>query len=83
MVHNRIFPSRSKAIQEAAEERIIRIDKSHLARECAKLDPIFEQHLAEAGILHDMEKWPELFLLFILSSVCGYSALDYRILGNV
>ena len=43
MVRNRVFPNRSKAIQEAVEEKIIRIDKSRLARECAKLDPTFEK----------------------------------------
>jgi hypothetical protein len=45
--------------KEAVEEKIIRIDKSRLARECAKLDPIFEKHLAEKGISQDFEKWPE------------------------
>ncbi len=50
MVRNRVFPNRSKAIQEAVEEKIIRIDKSRLARECAKLDPTFEQRLADEGL---------------------------------
>jgi len=59
MVRNRIFPSRSRAIQEAVEEKIIRIDKNRLARECAKLDPIFEKQLAEEAISLDLEKWPE------------------------
>jgi metal-responsive CopG/Arc/MetJ family transcriptional regulator len=59
MVRNRVFPNRSKAIQEAVAEKIIRIDKSRLARECAKLDPDFEKHLADEGISQDLEKWPE------------------------
>ena len=59
MVRNHIFPNRSKAIQEAVEEKIIRIDKSRLARECAKLDPTFEKILADEGISQDLEKWPE------------------------
>jgi metal-responsive CopG/Arc/MetJ family transcriptional regulator len=59
MVRNRVFPNRSKAIQEAVEEKIIRIDKSRLARECAKLDPTFEKKLADEGISQDLEKWPE------------------------
>ncbi len=45
--------------QEAVEEKIIRIDKSRLVRECAMLDPSFEKHLAEEGISQDFEKWPE------------------------
>jgi metal-responsive CopG/Arc/MetJ family transcriptional regulator len=59
MVRNRVFPNRSKAIQEAVEEKIIRIDKSRLARECAKLDPTFEKKLADEGLSQDIEKWPE------------------------
>jgi hypothetical protein len=35
------------------------IDKSRLARECAKLDRAFEQSLAEEGLTTDMEEWPE------------------------
>ncbi len=59
MVNNRVFPNRSKAIQQAVEEKIIRIDKSRLARECAKLDPTFEKRMADEGLLQDLEKWPE------------------------
>jgi len=59
MVSNRVFPNRSKAIQQAVEEKIIRIDKSRLARECAKLDPTFEKRLADEGLIQDLEKWPE------------------------
>jgi len=59
MVSNHVFPNRSKAIQQAVEEKIIRIDKSRLARECAKLDPTFEKRLADEGLIQDLEKWPE------------------------
>jgi len=59
MVHNRIFPNRSKAIQQAVEEKILRIDKNRLVRECAKLDPTFEKHLANEDLSQDLEKWPE------------------------
>ena len=59
MVRNRVFPNRSKAIQEAVEEKIVRIDKTRLARKCAKLDPTFEKHLADEGISQDLEQWPE------------------------
>ena len=53
------FPNRSKAIQEAVEEKLCRIEKSRLARECAKLDPEFEQTLAEEGFSSELEEWPE------------------------
>ncbi len=53
------FPSRSQAIQEAVEEKISRLDRSRLARECAKLDPATEKALAEEGLSDDLTKWPE------------------------
>ncbi len=59
LVTNKIFPNRSKAIQLAVEEKIIRIEKSRLARECAKLSPKFEIELAEEGVSGDLEEWPE------------------------
>jgi hypothetical protein len=51
--------NRSKAIQEAVAEKLMRIEKSSLARECEKLNPEFEQSLAEEGFLSELEQWPE------------------------
>ena len=31
----------------------------HLARECSKLDPKYEQALAEEGLTMELEEWPE------------------------
>ncbi|MGM0394133.1 MAG: ribbon-helix-helix domain-containing protein [Thermodesulfobacteriota bacterium] len=59
LVKSNCFPNRSKAIQEAVTEKLMRIDKSRLARECDKLDPEFEQSMAEEGISMDLEEWPE------------------------
>ena len=59
LVRNNVFPSRSKAIQEAVKEKIIRFNKSRLAIECSKLDPKFEQALADEGISLEVEEWPE------------------------
>jgi metal-responsive CopG/Arc/MetJ family transcriptional regulator len=59
LVEKRIFPSRSRAIQEAVSEKISRLDKSRLARECSKLDRAFEQQLAEEGLTSEIESWPE------------------------
>jgi len=50
LVKNRIFPSRSKVIQDAVEEKLSKMGKGRLARECAKLDPEFEKALAEEGL---------------------------------
>ena len=59
LVIERRFPSRSRVIQEAVEEKLNRLDRSRLARECTKLDPVFEQELAEEGLAEDFSEWPE------------------------
>lgn len=59
MVKNNIFPNRSKAFQIALEDKIIRIDKNRLARECSKLDQFSEQQLADEGLTGDLNEWPE------------------------
>jgi len=47
LVRNHIFPNRSRAIQGAVQEKLERMERSRLARECAKLDPGFEKAMAE------------------------------------
>jgi Arc/MetJ-type ribon-helix-helix transcriptional regulator len=59
LVKSNFFPNRSKAIQEAVAEKLMRLEKSRLAQECAKLDPVFEQSIAEEGFSAEMEEWPE------------------------
>jgi len=59
LVKSNVFPNRSKAIQEAVIEKLNRIEKSRLAQECSKLDPDFEQFLAEEGFTSELEEWPE------------------------
>jgi Arc/MetJ-type ribon-helix-helix transcriptional regulator len=59
LVASQMFPNRSRAIQEAVVEKLHRMDRARLARECAKLDPAFEQAMAEEGISGDVETWPE------------------------
>jgi Arc/MetJ-type ribon-helix-helix transcriptional regulator len=59
LVETAVFPNRSQAIQEAVEEKLSRMEKSRLARECAKLDPLFEKALAEEGLSEDAAAWPE------------------------
>ena len=41
------FPNRSRAIQQAVEEKLDRLEHGGLARECAKLDPSLEAAIAE------------------------------------
>ena len=59
MVKERIFPNRSKAIQEALEEKINKLEKGKLALECEKLDPREEMKLAEEGFALEKDQWPE------------------------
>ena len=59
LVKASVFPNRSKAIQEAVEEKLNRIDRRRLARECSKLDPDFEKRLAEEGLSEELAQWPE------------------------
>ena len=59
LVERAVFSNRSQAIQEAVEEKLARMERSRLARECAKLDPTFEKALAEEGMSEDVAEWPE------------------------
>jgi hypothetical protein len=54
-----VFPNRSRAIQEAVQEKLDRLERSRLAQECAKLDPDFEKAMAEEGLSEELSAWPE------------------------
>ena len=59
LVQERQFPNRSRAVQEALHDKLERMERSRLARECAKLDPAFEQRLADEGLTAELDQWPE------------------------
>ena len=59
MVLRERFASRSRAIEEAVRDKLDRLDRTRLARECAKLDSEFEQRIADVGLERDLEEWPE------------------------
>lgn len=52
------FPSRSRLIQDAVNEKVQRLQRVRLAQECAKLDPPAEQAAAEELFRAEAE-WPE------------------------
>lgn len=58
-VEEQRFPNRSRAVQEAVRDKLDRLDRRRLARECAKLDRKAEQQLAEEGLAEDFREWPE------------------------
>lgn len=53
------FRNRSQAIELAVAEKLQRLARTRLARECAKLNPREEQRLAEEGLAGSRETWPE------------------------
>ncbi|MCI0577515.1 MAG: ribbon-helix-helix domain-containing protein [Chloroflexi bacterium] len=59
LVAQQVFPTRSKAFQEALEDKLARIRRTRLAAECAKLEPQVEQTLAEEGMEYELKIWPE------------------------
>ena len=59
LVSQRVFPNRSKAIQAALIDKLSLLRQTHLASECAKLDPQVEQNLAEEGIEGELTQWPK------------------------
>lgn len=58
LIRERRFPNRSQAIESALAEKLERLSRSRLARECAKLDPTEERRLADEGITEDAKSWP-------------------------
>ena len=43
----------------AVQEKLERMERSRLARECAKLDPDFEKAMAEEGLPEELSEWPK------------------------
>ena len=54
LVRQHVYPNRSRAIEEAVEEKLARLNRRRLARECSKLDPTFEKALAEDALPEDL-----------------------------
>jgi metal-responsive CopG/Arc/MetJ family transcriptional regulator len=59
LVAQHVFPNRSRAIQEALQDKLARLRRTRLARESAKLDLHTEQALAEEGMDQELAAWPE------------------------
>jgi len=59
LVKRAVFHNRSQAVQVAVKEKLERLERGRLARECAKLDPEFEKSLAEEGLSEELSGWPE------------------------
>jgi len=59
LVDEHVFQSRSQAIQEAVGEKLLRMKRTRLAEESAKLEPAFEKAMSDEGLTEDMKQWPE------------------------
>jgi Arc/MetJ-type ribon-helix-helix transcriptional regulator len=57
VAHGR-FPNRSRAVQQAVDDKLERLERGRLLRECTKLDPAFEKALAEEGLSDELSAWP-------------------------
>jgi metal-responsive CopG/Arc/MetJ family transcriptional regulator len=59
LVKKRRFRSRSRAIQETVQEKLDKLARTRLTRECAKLDPKVEQAIADEDLAGALTEWPD------------------------
>jgi metal-responsive CopG/Arc/MetJ family transcriptional regulator len=59
LVSEHVFQNRSQAIQEAVDEKLKRLKRTRLAKECSKLDLSFEKAMADEGLSEDLSQWPK------------------------
>lgn len=59
LVDSHVFQSRSQAIQEAVSEKLLRMKRTRLAEESAKLDPTVERAISDEGLPGDLQQWPK------------------------
>jgi metal-responsive CopG/Arc/MetJ family transcriptional regulator len=59
LVQGNAFKSRSEVVQIALAEKLARLERSRLARECSKLSATEEQAIADEALRTDLSEWPE------------------------
>ncbi len=59
LVADGVFSNRSQAVQDAVRDKLDRLARTRLARECAKLDRRAERKMADEGLKSDAAEWPE------------------------
>jgi len=59
LVSENVFQNRSQAIQQAVDEKLKRLKRTRLAKECSNLDLAFEKAMAEEGLSEDLSQWPK------------------------
>jgi metal-responsive CopG/Arc/MetJ family transcriptional regulator len=58
LVKEHRYPNRSRAIQEALEEKISKLERNRLAEALQCIDPVDEKQNAEEGMLDEVDTWP-------------------------
>jgi metal-responsive CopG/Arc/MetJ family transcriptional regulator len=58
LVQERRYPNRSRAIQEALDEKIQKLERNRLSDELDKLNPDEEKAFAEEGMGIEDAQWP-------------------------
>jgi len=58
LVEERKYPNRSRAIQEAVEELVLKYERSALAEALEKVDSSEERFFAEQGMQAEADSWP-------------------------
>lgn len=53
----KFFKNRSQAFQVSLDRLLKELEHERLATECEKLDPKFEQEMAEMGMDEDVKTW--------------------------
>jgi metal-responsive CopG/Arc/MetJ family transcriptional regulator len=53
-VKKHVFKNRSQAFQIAIDQTLQQLERDRLAEECSKLDPGFEQEMADIGLGEDL-----------------------------
>jgi Arc/MetJ-type ribon-helix-helix transcriptional regulator len=59
LVANARYPSRSRVIQDAVQDKLARLSRSRLAEQCSLLDASAEQEMAEEFTSDELEAWQQ------------------------
>lgn len=59
LVARQQFRNRSQAVEAALADKLRRLARTRLARECARLDPAEEKRMADEGLTDALDSWPE------------------------
>lgn len=59
LVARQQFRNRSQAVEAALADKLRRLARTRLDRECARLDQLEEKSMADEGLAGALDAWPE------------------------